>query len=335
MPAPLSLVLVVWLVAQGIAPLRKSDLVRLLSGSVMSQQEIAQLVRRNCLTFTPTERDRSDFRRLGAEPPVLAAMDACARRATRLPPRPATPVATPTPPVVTRPTATPPPPVSGPPVRPPPPPPVRVSADRSGFVAGGGQGGPAGQRLPRALVFEARDSAGVALAGVLVAFTGINARIKPESLRTDAEGRARVGVTLAERAGTAIVLAVAGDVEKQAAFRVSVGPVAQLVMACGAAELSGGGGGRVVLRPDTVAVLRVSARDAYGNAARLAGLRAAVADAQILRVQRIAEDSLTGRVELKPDRAGTTSLAVIANGLREYVTVTVPPRAAPGKTDCP
>jgi hypothetical protein len=330
--APLSLVLVVWLAAQGIAPLRKSDLVRLLSGSVMSQQEIAQLVSRNCLTFTPTERDRSDFRRLGAEAPVLAAMDACARRATRPPPRPVTPAATPTPPVVTRPTATPPPPVSAPPVRPSPLP-VRVSADRSGFVAGGGQGGPAGARLPRALVFEARDSAGVALAGVLVAFTGINARIEPESLRTDSEGRARVGVRLAERAGTAIVLAVAGDVEKQAAFRVSVGPVAQLVVACGASELSGGG--RVVLRPDTVAVLRVSARDAYGNAARLAGLRAAVADAQILRVQRIAEDSLTGRVDLKPDRAGTTSLAVIANGLREYVTVTVPPRAAPGKTDCP
>jgi len=333
-PAPLSLVLVVWLVAQGIAPLRKSDLVRLLSGSVMSQQEIAQLVSRNCLTFTPTERDRSDFRRLGAEAPVLAAMDACARRATRPPPRPATPAATPTRPVVTRPTATPPPPAPAAPVRPSPPP-VRVSADRSGFVAGGGQGGPAGQRLPRALVFEARDSAGVALAGVLVVFTGINARIEPESLRTDAEGRARVGVTLAERAGTAIVLAVAGDVEKQAAFRVSVGPVAQLVVACGASELSAGRGGRVVLRPDTVAVLRVSARDAYGNAARLAGLRAAVADAQILRVQRIAEDSLTGRVDLKPDRAGTTSLAVIANGLREYVTVTVPPRAAPGKTDCP
>jgi len=95
-------------------------------------------------------------------------------------------------------------------------------------------------RLPRALVFEARDTASVPLVGQTVAFTGINARIEPESLRTDAEGRARVGVTLGERVGSAIVLAVAGDVEKQAAFRVSVGPVAQLVVACGASELSAG-----------------------------------------------------------------------------------------------
>lgn len=162
-------------------------------------------------------------------------------------------------------------------------------------------------------------------------FTGINARIEPASLPTDADGRARVGVTLGERTGSATVLAVVGAVEKQVAFNVSAGAVAQLVVACGAADLSG----RVVLRPDTVAVLRVTARDAYGNGARLTGLRAAVADARILRVQRIAEDSVAGTVALKPDQAGTTSLAVIANGLRQYLTVTVPPRAAPGKTDCP
>ena len=314
----MSLVLVVWLFAQGIAPLRKSDLVRLLSGSVMSQQEIAQLVRRNCLTFAPTDRDRADFRRLGAEPPVIAAVDGCARRAARPAPVPAR--ASP---------ALSPPPSPAPTVRPPPPP--RVSPERSGFVAGGGQSGPAGQRLPRALVFEARDSAGAPLVGQSVAFTGINARIEPDSLRTDAEGRARVAVTLGEHTGSAIVLAALGDVEKQAAFRVAVGSVTQIVVACGGAELSG----RVVLRPDTVAVLHVSARDGYGNTARLAGLRAAVADARILRVQQIAEDSVAGSVALKPDQAGTTSLAVIANGLRQYVTVTVPPRAAPGKTDCP
>jgi hypothetical protein len=313
------LILAAWLLAQGVAPLRKSDLVRLLSGSVMSQEEMAQLVRRNCLSFVPTERDRADFQRLGAEAPMLAAVDACARRAHR--------VAAPPPAPVTQ---------STPPPQPPPPrapPPVHVSPDRSGFVAGGGQSGPAGQRLPRALVFEARDSAGKPLAGQAVVFTGINARIEPPSLATDVDGRVRVAVTLAERAGSAIVLAVAGEVEKQAAFRVTVGTVSQLVVACGASELSGGG--RVVLRPDTVAELRVSARDAYGNGARLSGLRAAVADARILRVQRIAEDSIAGTVALRPDQAGTTSLAVIANGLRQYVTVTVPPRAAPGKTDCP
>jgi len=326
-----SFVLVVWLVLQGAAPLRKSDLVRLLSGSVMSQQEIAQLVSRNCLTFAPTDRDRSDFRRLGAEAGVLAAIDGCARRTTRPalasapvvpPPRPRTPVAQP-PPSAPSP--------SPPPVRTTPPAAARVSPDRSGFVAGGGQNGPAGGRLPRALVFEARDSAGAPLAGQAVVFTGINARIDPPAVPTDADGRTRVGVTLGERTGSATVLAVAGVVEKQVAFNVSAGAAAQLVVACVASDL----GGRVVLRPDTVVALRVTVRDAYGNATRLTGLRAAVADARILRVQRIVEDSVSGSVALKPDQAGTTSLAVIANGLRQYVTVTVPPRAKPGLVDCP
>ena len=162
-------------------------------------------------------------------------------------------------------------------------------------------------------------------------FTGINARIDPSALSTDAEGHARVSVTLGEKTGWSVVIAAVGVVEKQVAFNVSAGTVWQLVVACGATEFSG----RVVLRPDTTTLLRVTARDTYGNAARLARLRAAVADARILRVQRIAEDSVAGTVALKPDQAGTTSLAVIANGLRQYVTVTVPPRAAPGRVDCP
>ncbi len=315
----MSLVLAVWLVVQGVAPLRKSDLVRLLSEPAMTQQEIAQLVTRNCLSFDPTDRDRQDFRRLGAEPVVVAAMDGCARLAAA---RAAAPPA----PAPVRPVATQPP---LPAVRTPPPP--RPSPERSGFVAGGGQSGPAGQRLPRALVFEVRDSAGAPLVGQVVTFTGINAWIEPASLPTDAEGRASVGVTLGERVGYAIVLAVAGVVEKQVAFKVSAGAVAQLAVACGATDLTG----RVVLRPDTVVVLRVTAHDAYGNPAPVAGLRAAVADARMFRVLRIAQDSMTGTVALKPDQAGTTSLAVIANGLRQYVTVTVPPRAAPGRVDCP
>ena len=319
-------VLVVWLVVQGAAPLRKSDLVRLLSGSVMSQPEIAQLVSRNCLTFAPTDRDRSDFRRLGAEAAVLAAIDGCARRTTR-PALASAPAPRPRPPVAQSPPTTPAPPA----VRTPPPPTARASSERSGFVAGGGQNGPAGVRLPRALVFEARDSAGAPLAGQAVVFTGINARIEPPSAPTDAEGRARAGVTLGERTGSATVLAVVGAVEKQVAFNVSPGAAAQLVVACVASDL----GGRVVLRPDAVVALRVTVRDAYGNATRLTGLRAAVADARIVRVQRIVEDSVSGSVALKPDQAGTTSLAVIANGLRQYVTVTVPPRAAPGLVDCP
>jgi len=326
MPAALSAVLAM-LVLQGSAPLRKSDLVRLLSGAGISPVELAQLVRRNCLTFQPTDRDRNDFRLLGAEASLLAAVDDCARR--RAPRRTAAVTPARTPPK--------------PPAAPPPPPPpqaviqvqriiVRVSAERSGFVSGGGQRGSAGTQLPRALVFEARDSAGALLSGQAVTFTGINASIQPAVAPTDAAGQVHVGVTLGQRVGTATVIAAMGVVEKQVAFNVAAGPAAQLVVLCGSSNLSGGG--HFAIRPDSSVVLRVTAQDAFANPTPLLSLRAAVADARIFRVVGVVQDSAAGTVTLKPDQAGTTSLAVIANGMRQYLTVTVPPRAAPGNVDC-
>jgi len=307
-------------VGGGTTSLRKSDLVRLLSGATMTPVELAQLVRRNCLTFHPTDRDRNDFRLLGADPSLLVAMDECARRGA---PRRAT---------------------SRPPSPPPPPAPPRapapvfqvqriiahVSAERSSFVSGGGQRGSVGTHLPRALVFEARDSAGTPLSGEAVTFTGINASIHPAVIATDAAGQARVGVTLGERVGSATVIAAIGIVEKQVAFNVAAGPAAQLIVMCGTAGLTG----HVVIRPDSVVALRVSAQDGSANPTPLLGLRAAVADARIVRVLAVAPDSAVGTLTLKPDQPGTTSLAVIANGMRQYLTVTVPPRAAPGKIDC-
>ena len=320
--------LVALLALQGTAPLRKTDLVRLLSGSVMSATELAQLVRRNCLTFAPTDRDRNDLRTLGADPAVLTAVDDCGRRKTAARPasRPSRPVAVrPAPPPAVTPT-------------PPPPQPViqvhriivRPSPERSGFVSGGGQRGAVGSQLPRAVVFEARDSGGVLLSGQAVTFTGINARIDPAVASTDAAGQARAGVTLGQRVGSATVIASIGVVEKQVAFNVVAGPAAQLVVMCGGSSLSG----HFVVWPDTDITLRVTAQDAFANTTPLLSLRAAVADARIFRVQRVGQDSVAGTVVLKPDQPGTTSLAVIANGMRQYLTVTVPPRASPGKVDC-
>ncbi len=207
---------------------------------------------------------------------------------------------------------------------------VHVSAERSSFVSGGGQRGSVGAQLPRALVFEARDSAGTPLSGEAVTFTGINASIHPAVIATDAAGQAHVGVTLGERVGSATVIAAMGVVEKQVAFNVTAGPAAQLIVMCGTAGLTG----HVAIRPDSVVALRVSAEDGFGNPTPLLGLRAAVADARIVRVLAVAPDSAVGSITLKPDQPGTTSLAVIANGMRQYLTVTVPPRAAPGKVDC-
>ena len=175
-----------------------------------------------------------------------------------------------------------------------------------------------------------RDSAGAPLPAQTVVFTGINARTLPATAATDATGQVRVGVTLGERAGPATVIASIGVVEKQVAFNVAAGPAAQLVVVCGQGSLSG----HFAIRPDSEIVLRVSAQDGFANASPLLGLRAAVADARVFRVVHIAQDSALGTVTLKPDQPGTTSLAVIANGMRQYLTVTVPPKAAPGKVDC-
>src|SRR2546423_1428368 len=162
------------LFTQGTAPLRKSDLVRLLSAAEISSAELEQLVRRNCLTFDPTERDRNDFRLMGGDAAMLAAVDDCARRQRSRRTAAVTPVH-----VAVRRPASPP---AAPPAPPPPPQPttsatqppvvlqiqrivVRVSAERTGFVAGGGQRGAGGVQSARALVFEGRASTGAPLSG--------------------------------------------------------------------------------------------------------------------------------------------------------------------------
>src|SRR6202795_5296700 len=66
--------------AQGSDPLRKTDVVRLLSSPVIGKGEIADLIRRNCLTFHPTERDWADFRSLGADAGILGRVGACTER---------------------------------------------------------------------------------------------------------------------------------------------------------------------------------------------------------------------------------------------------------------
>ncbi len=69
--------------AQGSEPLRKSDVIRLLSNPLIGAGEVADLIRRTCLTFRPTERDWADLRELGASADVLSSVGACAAREPR------------------------------------------------------------------------------------------------------------------------------------------------------------------------------------------------------------------------------------------------------------
>ncbi len=65
--------------------LRKSDIVRLLSGSTYTAAEVASIVRANCLSFEPTERDYADFRDLGADASVVSAIQGCVQGVAPVP----------------------------------------------------------------------------------------------------------------------------------------------------------------------------------------------------------------------------------------------------------
>src|SRR2546422_8279619 len=63
----------------GTEPLRKVELVRLLGSRAISTAQVVTLVRRNCVAFRPSERDRADLRAAGADEAVLTAIDQCLR----------------------------------------------------------------------------------------------------------------------------------------------------------------------------------------------------------------------------------------------------------------
>jgi len=93
---------------QGTPPLRKSELVRLLATKARPLAEVVALVRRSCVTFHPSARDRADLRAAGADDAVLGAIDQCLRaRALAARPTPAPPAA-PTAPAEPTPVARPP-----------------------------------------------------------------------------------------------------------------------------------------------------------------------------------------------------------------------------------
>jgi hypothetical protein len=70
--------------AQGNRPLTKTDLIQLITSRSRTQANVVELVRRNCLTFTPSARDLADFRVAGADSAVLRAVEVCGQRPATL-----------------------------------------------------------------------------------------------------------------------------------------------------------------------------------------------------------------------------------------------------------
>ena len=75
-----SLGIVATAAAQAPPPLDKTELIRLLTNPLFAQTEVADVVRRSCLTFHPTERDWADLRNAGAGGEVIASAAACDNR---------------------------------------------------------------------------------------------------------------------------------------------------------------------------------------------------------------------------------------------------------------
>ena len=281
--------------------LRKTDLVRLLSGLTLAPDELAALIRRSCLSFTPSGRDRADFVALGADPAVLREIDGCVRRAATPPaPEPRAP-------------------------RPP------LSGVRSGFVLGVGQHAAAGAHPPLPLLFELRDTAGVLVSGQEVVLSATNGRLGAPRVVTDSSGRVHVDVTLGPRVGPVEVRAQAGTIERKATLYAEPGPAAKLTLRCGEARVEG----RISLAPGGAAVLRVTARDAFGNDAAVTGLQAATGDRGVVRVTFVGGDAAGGLVRVAPGDEGSTSLVIVASRQREDVSVTVARAPLPGVPHCP
>ena len=81
------------LTQQGAQPLRKAELVRLLATKARPKADVVALLRRNCVTFRPSERDRADLRAAGADDAVLGAIDQCLDARAAAPPPTPPPVA--------------------------------------------------------------------------------------------------------------------------------------------------------------------------------------------------------------------------------------------------
>lgn len=321
MPAALAGLLLVLVTAQGGERLRKTDLVRLLSSVTLAPDELAALIRRNCLSFTPSGRDRADFIALGADAGVLREIDACARRSTSAP-KPTEVRAVPG----TSPTS----PTSSPSV-PPRAPRAPLSGVRTGFILGVGQHAAAGTRPSHSLLFEVRDTTGAAVSGQEVRLSVTNGHLGATRVTTDTNGRVQVEVTLGPKVGPVLVNATVGAIERQATLYAEPGAAVQLNVRCADASVEN----RVTFTPGAAVVLRVTAQDGFANLTTVRGLQVAVGDRGLLRIGFVGGDSLAGLVRVEPRAEGSTSLVLVASGQRRDVSVTIAKPTPAGMAHCP
>lgn len=191
-----------------------------------------------------------------------------------------------------------------------------VAADQTGFVAGVDQAGAVGATLPSPLVFQVRDASGMPIGRQQVVFTADNARVDPPVAMTDTAGQVRAIVHLGNDARPATIAALVDGQRVETTIRVVAGPATELTVTHDGAPIVGD----LIITKNEPVMLQVSARDAFGNTASVADLRATIENERVLRLVGVSADTRGARVALEPRTDGLTSLRIEAAGLSERVT---------------
>jgi hypothetical protein len=295
-------------------PLRPTDVIRLLAAG-SNPSGVASRIARDCLTFVPSTRDRRNFQALGADTAVMTRIDGCVRRGTRKPAAQATtPAVAPAPIPPPSPTTT-----AATPAATPAAPAPEPSPDKTGFVDGTGQRGVVGIPAANPLVFEVREANGKAIPRARVTFTADNAQIRAETPTTDTAGHVRVNVVFGHTAGKSVIRAAIGQIFRSATLYPLAAAPSRLELYLGSTVV----GDTLRLAPDTSVTVRVVATDEFGNPVALVGLQPLSGDEGVVRIERVAGDTVAGILSLKARGQGNTQLALQGSGIFSNLTVVV------------
>lgn len=177
--------------------------------------------------------------------------------------------------------------------------------------------GTVGSTLAQALVLEVRDTTGAPFVGQPVTIATSSGTATPSAAESDSSGVVRVRVALGEHAGPTTITARVGTLTRTVLVHADPGPPEALVVERGDTPVVGS----LTLRSRDTVVLRVVARDRYGNRTALDKF-AATTSARAIALTSTATDA-AGLVTLVPRRSSVGELTLSGSGLRASLPVDV------------
>jgi len=142
--------------------------------------------------------------------------------------------------------------------------------------------------------------------------------VTPPVAESDAAGTVRLRLTLPESAGPVVLTAKVGTFSRTATVYADPGPARELLVERGRTTVVG----NIDVRSRDTVVLRVVARDAYGNRTTLEDFTATTSGGAIGLAAAAAADS-QALVTLEPRRSGLSNVQLSGSGVRAVVTVDV------------